>query len=195
MKTLPNDKRSQMVLVAVGTLVVIVAIYYGLISLQRNTLARIGQQIADQENKVGSAQRLVGTAKETEARLAMAKARLQSVEQTMASGDLYSWIILTVNKFRADRAVDIPQFSRETMGEVGMFPKFPYKAAIFNLRGTAYFHDFGKFVADFENAFPHLRVQNLNLDPAAASSATATTDAEKLAFKMEVVALVNPEAR
>ena len=76
-----------------------------------------------------------------------------------------------------------------------MFGKFPYKAAIFNVRGTAYYHDLGKFLADFENAFPYLRVQNLELEPAANSSATTTGEAEKLAFKMEIVALINPNAR
>ena len=38
---------------------------------------------------------------------------------------------------------------------------------MFNLRGTAYFQDLGAFLADFENEFPYLRVQNLELEPAA----------------------------
>jgi hypothetical protein len=73
-----------------------------------------------------------------------------------------------------------------------MFPKFPYKAVQFSLRGTAYFHDFGKFLADFENRFPYLRVQNLELEPAATTSANNTEDAEKLSFRLEIVTLVNP---
>jgi hypothetical protein len=78
--------------------------------------------------------------------------------------------------------------------EVGALPRFPYKAALFNVRGTAYFHDLGKFLADFENSFPYIRVQNLELEPAASSSATSTGDAEKLAFRMEIVTLINPNA-
>ena len=85
-----------------------------------------------------------------------------------------------------------PNFSREVVGDVQMFPKFPYRAALYNIRGTAYYHDLGRFLADFENRFPFIRVQNLELEPASSSSATATDDTEKLAFKFELVALVSP---
>ena len=112
----------------------------------------------------------------------------------MASGDMYSWIILTVNTFKENYKLDIPQFSREVPSEVGMFTKFPYRAAVFHVRGSAFYHDFGRFVADFENAFPYMRIQNIELDPNA-SSANASNEPEKLAFKMEIVALVNPNAR
>ena len=59
----------------------------------------------------------------------------------------------------------------------------------------AAYHEFGRFVADFENAFPYMRIQNIELDPAAASNASAQSDQEKLAFKMEIVTLVNPSGR
>ena len=107
---------------------------------------------------------------------------------------MYSWIIQTINRFRADRKVEIPQFSREVTTEIGVFPKFPYKAALFHVRGTAYFHELGRFIADFENTFPHIRIQNIDMEPATQSAATTTqnADPEKLAFKMEIVALINP---
>ena len=73
-----------------------------------------------------------------------------------------------------------------------MLPKFPYRAAAFNLRGTAFFHDFGAFVADFENTFPYMRIQNIELDPASTSAATSSDHSEKLSFRMEIVALVSP---
>jgi hypothetical protein len=110
-------------------------------------------------------------------------------------GDMYSWIILTVNTFKENYGVEIPQFSREVAAEVGMFAKFPYRAAVFHLRGTARYHEFGRFVADFENAFPYMRIQNIELDPSAASAANAQNDPERLAFRMEIVALVNPNPR
>ena len=90
--------------------------------------------------------------------------------------------------------VEIPQFSREVTGDVAMLPKFPYRGATFTVKGSAYFHDFGKFLADFENAFPYIRVQNLQLSPMAAP-ATATGEikmTEELSFRMELVTLINP---
>ena len=192
MKGLSKDKRDRLILVVVGTLAITIGIWYGLITQQRKALDRIADRAREQEQKVSNGQRLVASSGDLQQSVEKANAKLRSVEQSMASGDMYSWIILTVNKFRADRQVDIPQFSREVTTEVGVLPRFPYRAALFNVRGTAFYHDFGKFVADFENTFPFLRVQNVELEPASSSSATQTPDAEKLAFKMEIVALINP---
>ena len=109
-----------------------------------------------------------------------------------APNDMYSWLIQTLNTFRANYRVDIPQFGRELPAEVGIFPKFPYRAALFSVRGTAHYHDFGKFLADFENAFPFIRIQNIDLVPAASESSREA--GEKLNFKMELLTLVRPVA-
>jgi len=77
------------------------------------------------------------------------------------------------------------------IGEFEFYPKLPNKVAGFPIAGTAYYHDFGKFLATFENTFPYMRVQRLVLEPAPAGR-TAGDDGEKLAFKMEVLALVKP---
>jgi hypothetical protein len=194
MKNLPNEKRNRLLLIAVGTVLCLAALWYVVIQTQKKTRDRIAKEILDQKNKVENAERLVSTTAEIQKKLEGSIKELKTIEDSMASGDMYSWIITTINKFRADRKVEIPQFSREVPIEVGVLPKFPYRAALFNVRGTAYFHDLGKFLADFENSFPYLRVQNLEMEPAANSSATSTGDAEKLAFKMEIVTLVNPTA-
>src|SRR5205807_7016241 len=133
-------------------------------------VVKVAKQIVEEKNKVDNAQRLVSSVAEIKKNLDASSQELKRIEDTMASGDMYSWIILTINKFRADRKVEIPQFSREVPTEVGVLPKFPYHAALFNVRGTAYYHDLGKFLADFENSFPYIRVQNLEIEPASATS-------------------------
>ncbi len=195
MKSLPKEKRDRLILIVIGTLGCMLAIWFGLVRAQNKSLENIARKSIEQQNKVGNAVRLVGSTAEIQKKLEAATEKLHALETGMASGDLYSWMIMTVNKFRAGHRVDIPQFSREVPTEVGVLPKFPYKAALFNVRGTAYFHDLGTFLADFENNFPYLRVQNLELEPATASSATTTGDPEKLAFRMEIITLVNPTAR
>jgi len=192
MKRLTKERRDRLILVALGTVVCMFTLWYLVIKTQQNVLINARKQAGEEQSKVANAERLVTTTAEIQKKLAVSTEELKSIEDGMASGDMYSWIILTINKFRGERKVDIPQFSREVPTEVGVLPKFPYRAALFNVRGTAYFHDFGKFLADFENSFPYIRVQNLELEPAAGSSATSTGDPEKLAFKMEVVTLVNP---
>jgi len=195
MKNLPKAKRDRLILIGVGTLTILVVFYLGLLKSQEKAIKEIAKQTIEQQNKVNNAQRLVNSTAETQKNEEILAGKLKTIEATMASGDMYSWIILTVNKFREGYKVEIPQFSREAPCDIGLLPKFPYRAAVFNVKGTAYFHDLGKFIADFENNFPYLRVQNLELDPAGGSSATATGDSEKLAFRLEIVTLVSPNAR
>ena len=195
MKNLPKEKRDRIILIALGAATITAGLFYGVISPQRKALEESGRKKIEQENKLASAERLIGNTSQIEKNVEKATAQLKAIETTMASGDMYSWVIQTVNAFRENYEVEIPQFSREVSAEVGMFPRFPYKAAVFHLRGTGRYRDFGRFVADFENSFPYMRIQNIDLEPAAAITATGAAAAntkEKLAFKMEIVALVKP---
>jgi Tfp pilus assembly protein PilO len=194
MKNLPKEKRDRLILVFLGTCAIMAGLYFGLISMQRKSLQAMAKLRQEQENKLNNGRRLATSVPKIQANLEDVTARLKAIETTMPSGDMYSWVILTVNTFKENYKVEIPQFSREIPAEVGMFGKFPYRAAIFNLRGTAHFHDFGRFVADFENAFPFMRIQNIELDPSTTSNSSLQSDEEKLAFKMELVTLVNPVA-
>ena len=58
------------------------------------------------------------------------------------------------------------------------------KKVTLTVAGTAYYHDLGKFLAGFENEFPHIRLLNLDVNPSPAAG-----DAEKLVFKMDIVYL------
>ncbi len=184
-----------MLLLVIGTVALLGGLYYGLIGPQKRSLETIVQKRAEQEGKFNNGQRLANSTPQIQRSLDESLSKLRAIESTMASGDMYSWIILTVNTFKENYKLDIPQFSREVPAEVGMFAKFPYRASVFHLRGSAFYHDFGKFVADFENAFPYMRIQNIELDPNPNTSANGSTEPERLAFKMEIVALVNPNTR
>ncbi|HKQ40658.1 MAG TPA: hypothetical protein VJ063_21500 [Verrucomicrobiae bacterium] len=196
MKKLSKEKRDQLILCAIGTVAVVAGLWYGLISSMRQGMESMAKQTDEKKTKVVNAQRLVNSTSDLKKGLEQATAKLSVLEESMAAGDMYSWIILRVNKFREDRKVEIPQFSREVRTEVGMFPKFPYKAAVFTVRGTAFFHDLGKFIADFENAFPQTYLQNIEMEPASNTSANAAGGAhpELLTFKMEIVTLINPNS-
>jgi hypothetical protein len=195
MKNLTKEKRDRLILTGAATIIAVVAIYYLLVRSQQSTVDGLSKKIAEEKGKVTNAERLVAATAELKKNLEIETKTLASIEEGMASGDMYAWVIQTVGRFGAERNVDIPQFSREVTTDVGVFPKFPYKAAVFNLRGTAYYHDLGQFLADFENKFPYARVQNLEMDPAGSSAASGTAEPEKLAFRLELVTLINPNVR
>lgn len=189
MNKLPKDKRDKIIGISAGTLVVIAVLWFILLGSQRQKIAEIAATTATAREKVEKARLSVAATAKVEEELAQESKKLQAREDTMASGDMYSWIIQTVNLFKVPYQVDIPQYSREVPCEAGLFAKFPYRASAFSLRGTAYFHEFGKFLADFENTFPNIRVQNLELEPVAG---LVVDDREKLTFKMDLIALVKP---
>jgi hypothetical protein len=113
---------------------------------------------------------------------------LGRAEEDVASGDLYAWTVDTFRRFKAAYHVDIPTVGQPSQSDCDLIGDFPYKQIRFSLTGTAYYHDLGKFVADFENKFPHCRVLNLTADP----SVGGPTSGEKLNFRMDIVALVKP---
>ena len=197
MTKIPKDKRDKIILISVATLVVVGTLWFLLISAQQGMLKRAQAEAKKSREQLEGGQRTVKAQAAMKQDFEEATQALRQREQAMASpNDMYLWHIETLNKFRLGYKVEIPQFGREQMADVGVLPKFPYAAAVFNVRGTAHFHEFGKFLADFENAHPCMRVQNITLEPAAAELASGDPREarEKLSFKMELLTLVRPNA-
>lgn len=187
MNKFSKEKRDQLVLVALGTVVAVIALWYLLISTQKKSLVDMATKTTSWQIKVSRAEEALKKGSAIDDQLTTASRQLRAIEDGMASGDMYSWVITTMKRFASSYKVSIPLFSREVVGDVGIIPKFPYKAATFQLKGTAFYHDFGKFLADFENNFPYVRVQNIDFTPA-----TSGEDREKLDLKFEIVTLIKP---
>jgi hypothetical protein len=188
MNSLSKEKRNQFVLVILLTAGVLAVLWFGLIRFQQMKLNELAQSKAAAEQKLDLVRQAIETADLVDARLAESSQRLAKIEATMASGDLYSWTINTLRQFKLGYKVEIPQFSQiDGPKEMSMLAGFPYKQANMTISGTALWTDFGKFVADFENAFPYLRVLNISLEPVPALSGP---ERERLAFRMEIAALV-----
>ncbi len=190
MNKLSKEKRQQLVLVLLLTGGILAGLWFGLVSAQQKTLAAIARNTKAAEQKLQMVKQTIEDAEIIEAQLGEASNRLSRAESTMASGDLYAWAINTLKQFKLPYHVEIPQFSQvDGPKDMSMLPSFPYKQATMTVSGTAQFYDFGRFIADFENEFPYIRVLNLTLEPV---SAVVSSDRERLSFKLEVAALVKP---
>jgi hypothetical protein len=185
-RKLSKEKRTQLVAVVLITVASLGGLGFGLVRHQYESLAQLADKRANVDRKREQMRVAIKNADRMEKDLAELKKTLMVMEADTASGDLYSWAINTLKQFKLPYNVDIPQFS--PLGpttDVSLLPSFPYKQTTFSVQGTAYFHDFGKFLAAFENNFPHLRVVNLSLDLDATSQ-----EPEKLYFKMDIAALI-----
>ena len=185
-----KEKKQHLVLIGLITAGVVSALWLGLLSVQKKSLRELGERKARADQKLQEMKHAVETADQVETQLCEVKKHLDKLEDSMASGDLYSWAINHVRTFKLPYKVEIPQFSQiDGPKAVTLLPSFPYKQITLTVSGTALFHDFGRFVADFENEYPYMRLLNLTLEP---GSTTTATDREKLSFKMDIVALVKP---
>lgn len=183
-----KDKMNQLILVGVGTLAVLAVIYFMLIQSQYHSLIQIRRQTGEAQTKLQNNQDTIKRSDAVQAELIDASTSLSRAEEDMASGDVYAWTVDLLRRLKSQyQNVDIPQINQPQISDVDLLPNFPYKQMRATVTGTAYYHDLGKFIADFENNFPHIRLANLTLQPAAAG-----TGNEELTFSMDIVALIKP---
>lgn len=188
MKRLPPAKRNQLIGVVAATVGLIVIVYFVLISPQNQRNASQGVKIRQESDRLKDYEALIAKKDDTQKALDTMKDQLEHAEQDVASGDLYAWTVDTMRRFKSSyHQVEIPASGQPVQGDCELVSEFPYKQIRFTVTGTAYYHDLGKFVSDFENKFAHCRVVNLALDPPGDS-----TMGEKLNFRMDIVALVKP---
>lgn len=182
---LSKPKRNQLILVLLGTVAVLALMWFNLI---RPRYAALSQATAAQKaasGKLASIQSAIEHTNTIATDLAAETRTLSNAESDMASGDLYSWTYNTIRRFKVPYQVNISDIGHPDVGTMDLLPDFPFKQVRFTVIGTAYYHDLGKFIADFENKFPHIRIVNLQMQPA-----NATDGSEKLAFRMDVIVLV-----
>lgn len=190
MKRLSPDKRNKLVLVIVATLAVIGLIYFFLIAPQKEQNRKLAAETAAKQTKLQLIKTSIKQGDATAAKVGEITQQLSRAEEDTATGDLYAWTYDSIRRFKAAYHVDIANPGQPTLGECDLIGNLPYKQIKFQITGTGYYHDIGKFVADLENKFPHLRVINLTMDAGGAAEGTS----EKLSFRMEIAALVKPNA-
>ena len=188
MKRLPAAKRNQLVLAIIGTVALISIVYFCLIHPQNDENAKLA---AKTNTELARLELMKNTVKQSDLKASAAaeiSTRLSQAEADVATGDVFAWTYDTIRQFKSGYKVEIPTVGQPVQSDVDMIRNFPYKQIKFSIMGIGYYHDLGKFIADFENKFPHMRVVNMTIDSASGGLP------EKLSFRMEILALVKPNA-
>jgi Tfp pilus assembly protein PilO len=187
---LNKEKRNRLVLVALVTLIAVAGLYFGLIRRQNENLVRLAQKRTDAGKKLQVVLDAIKRADPIKTELDEFRTTLAGAESDIASGDLYAWVINWLRQYKATYKVEIPQYSQlGSPVDVNLLPYFPYKQITLTVAGTGHFHDLGRFLADLENQFPHVRLLNLTLD---ANAPSQSVEPETLSFKMDIVTLAKP---
>jgi Tfp pilus assembly protein PilO len=188
-KKLPKQKRDHLILVAVIIVAILAGLGFGLIRRQYDNLEATRAKSVEAEKRLEKMKDTIEREPEIQADLAEVQGKLTLREANMASGDPYAWALDLIRLFRNSYKVDMPGVGQPTQGESSLMPRFPYRQASFTVSGSGYYHDIGRFVADFENKYPEIRIVNLTVTPL---TGTVAEDKEKLEFKMDIVALTRP---
>jgi len=186
MKNLPKEKRNKLVLVWLITITLIAAWVFVVLKVQLDVKYRAGQKLQKQKEQYAMMTDQLSDAERLEVETETAGQKLDLLESQMASGDVFSWVVTTLRDFKTAYNVDMPQLSQVSVTPNSLLPGFPYQQAKITVAGTAFFHDLGMFVSDFENKFRFARINNLDIQP-------ATGSGEKLSFKMDIIFLVAPD--
>jgi len=190
MKRLSPDRRNKLIAVVAATLGLISLVYFFLIGPQKELNEKLATGTATDLAKLQQIKQTVRQAAATADKLAEINELLTRAEQDEATGDVFAWTYDTIRQFKNSRHVEITSIGQPVQSDVDLVPNCQYKQIKFEIMGNGYFHDIGKFTADLENKFPHMRIVNLMLEAANGSE----VQSEKLSFRMEIAALVKPNA-
>lgn len=203
MNKLTKEKKDRLVLSAVMTGFASLAIYVFIISPQRTEIRQGEEKLASGLDLRDTSLRWMRMAPTVRSNLFARRGALSDEESTMAPLSKFNWFYNTLESFRSRHNVRLVDITREPeISTIGVLPKFDYETAVFGVKLNATYHDFGKFLAEFENEFSQMRVQDLriDLDPQIQLQSTtgevagqsATKDGELLAITMKVVTLIKP---
>ncbi|MBM3839818.1 MAG: hypothetical protein FJ398_17970 [Verrucomicrobia bacterium] len=196
MNKLSREKRNQLIAVASGVLVLCLALWYFVVRAQQETIEKTRTSIDDVGSKIEKGQRLVKRRTLIEAELTELGAQIAEAEAQMLPLEHLSgkkWILDKLLNFIKDQ-YDVTLMDLSNTPLTGkqflLLPKFdPYSAAAYKVEMRGFFHEFGRFVADFENSFPYMRILDLEMWP------LATPAAARVASPDLSDELLNSEAR
>jgi hypothetical protein len=194
---LSKEKRDRIILVVLLTLGVGWGLWQFVVKTRSAQLTAQRLELGKLEGQLVQAVDWIERAQGVERELTEAEAALARVEATLGNRvDPYAWSYVLLDTIRqqhpALRNLDVA--GKPSVGPVRLLPSFPYEATTFTVVGRGHFHDFGRFLAEFENDYPFFRVENIELTSRSSMTESQATldEREMLNLKFDVVALIKP---
>jgi Tfp pilus assembly protein PilO len=187
-------QKQQLIAVGVGAVAVMTALWYFVVRAQHDELAATIKNCDTMRVKLKDEHEMVYQAEQIALDLTNCLEKLHQREAGFApEHEPYSWMRGVMDRFYLPpngrhpyKTVSNIDFKQpEITDKGGIIAAFPYKWARFHITGEGRYHDFGKFIADFENAFPCFRIQDLDIS---ASLTGIRTDPYTLSFSFDIIA-------
>lgn len=175
-------------MVVAATLGALALVFFLLIQPQKEQNEQLGLKVRTEQERLKTIETSIKEADAIAGHLTDISLQLNRAEDDVATGDAYAWTYDTIRRFKANYHLDIPSIGQPTYSDMDMLSGFPYRQVKVSISGTAFYHDLGKFVSEFENTFPHMRMVNLSVEPAGLTG----VNAERLSFRLDIIALIKP---
>jgi hypothetical protein len=188
----PPETRSRLVLVLLLGTGLAALLWFSLIAPLQDRIGVWSGRVELARMKLQVAETSIERAEHYQEMVTSNLAAIHALEERMAQGDHYSWVINEVSELveRTDLLdVYLSNFLPPQLGELDLPPAVPYLLGTFAVEGYAYYHAFGLFLAAFENNSPFVKVKHLTLSNTAAG-VSRTDEPERLFFRLEFHTLV-----
>jgi hypothetical protein len=193
MGALPAIKRDRLILLGIGVVAMGVLLWLGLIRPLEGQVDAHSREMQDLAGQIQQSRQILRLADSVMGRLTIASNELRNLELSMAQGDIYRWIINSLLTFQSAHEIDFSTFDQPVVGPWLLPPQAPYSLATFTVSGLATYREFGRFLADFENQFPQLQWQSLELERAPESKGDEERSS-RLLFHLKFSLPVRPTA-
>lgn len=164
MKKLSKDKRDSLILTSIGTLFFCVFALQFFVAGQQKKISSYRSELGSIGKKDSKLNRLISREALITRDYEQSLSRLKLLEEYMAIGDPFSWIISRKEKFDRDHNEVKTSVRAGRIDQHPIFPDFQYEVIRFKIVGTAPFHEIGKYVSGLENSNPLFRIENLTMN-------------------------------
>ena len=185
-------QRDQLLIVGVAAVAVMASLWWFVVRAQHAELSVTNASCDKLRARLSDEYTLVHQAEQVGLDLTNCLEMLHQREAGFApEHEPYSWLRGVMDRFYLPsngahpyRTVSNIDFKQPEITDKGsVIAGFPYKWAKFHITGEGRYHDFGKFIADFENAFPYFRIQDLDI-----SIPGVRMQPDMLAYSFDIVA-------
>src|ERR1043165_1143399 len=199
MNKLSKDKRDKLILICIGVVGTIAVLYFFVLTDMKDELGTLGSKLVTMRDKIDKSQRILKRQAELQTRLGELRAELDKRQEYMPRPTQdHVWFMKLIEDRRSQFNLDIGEIRYPEPWDPGLLPNFPFKGVAFNVTLIGRYTDFGRFLADFENSFPYMRVQLMNVtpdvqQPSVGATTTPGDDGGKLRFNFRVISLIKTQ--
>lgn len=199
MNKLSKEKKDRLILTCIGCVGIIAVLYFLVITDQKREIAQLDSKIAALKSKRDISDKQVKRLPDIQVDLEeQKKVLIQKQAEMPKPEEDHVWFIRIMEEMRTKYGLEVDDIKTPAPIDPGVLPKFPFRGVELRVSVIGNYADFGRFLADFENRFPYMRVEIMSIGPEKAGAtprpgevpSISSKDSGTLRFNYRVIALI-----